>query len=348
MENLKFIDLFCGIGGFRTALDSMGHSCVFSSDWDKEAQKTYKNNFGEKPEGDITIINENNVPNHDILCAGFPCQPFSISGKRLGFEDLRGNLFYDIVRIAAYHQPKYLLLENVANFYTHDSGRTLETVIRSLNDINYNVTFKVLNASNFGIPQSRKRIYFVAIRKDITAINYTFPEPIYTQVSLKNIILPDSETKHLITNRNDIVLPSQTYNIKNNNFKPIRIGHLNKGGQGERIYHIDGHAITLSAYGGGVGSKTGLYLINGVVRKLHPEECRKIMTFPENFKYHSSPNEAYKQFGNAVMPNMIKYLAENLLNPEKCLKQKKMPLLELKLNDYLPINSKETMMQLVY
>ncbi len=348
MEKLKYIDLFCGIGGFRIALDSLGHSCVFSSDWDKEAQKSYKNNYGELPEGDITKIEESNIPSHDLICAGFPCQPFSISGKQLGFDDKRGNLFYEIARIAEYHQPKYLILENVANFYQHDKGNTLKTVIQILNQINYNVFYKVLNASFYGIPQSRKRIYIVAIRKDLNISNYNFPDPTFSQVKVRDYLIEEKETRNLVINRTDIVLPDDILPINKNTFRPIRLGKLNKGGQGERIYHVDGHGITLSAYGGGVGSKTGLYFINNGVRKLHPEECKRIMTFPENFEYHSNKNEAYKQFGNAVMPTMIKYLVESLLNQEKCLNQKKMPLLGPKLNEYLQINLEKTQMQLVF
>ena len=155
LENYRFIDLFAGIGGFRIALESFGANCVFSSEWDKYAQKVYEANFGELPEGDITQISENNIPNHDILCGGFTCQPFSISGKQKGCEDIRGTLFFDIARIVEYHQPKVLFLENVRNFETHDDGKTLKIVKATLRDLGYDVFHKVLNASYFGLPQNR-------------------------------------------------------------------------------------------------------------------------------------------------------------------------------------------------
>lgn len=316
MENMKFIDLFSGIGGFRIALESLGFKCVFSSDIDKEARKVYKNNFGENPEGDITKIPNSEIPSHDILCAGFPCQPFSISGKRLGFEDIRGTLFYDIARIAKYSRPKFLFLENVANFVKHDEGKTLKTILEILDSINYSVYYDVLNASLFGVPQSRKRVYFLCIRKDLNFKSYFFPKPTLENISLKNIILEDKYTKNLIIERNDIYFDKNSNKLMNSNnstLKPVRIGYVNKGGQGERIYSERGHAITLSAYGGGVGAKTGLYYINGVVRKLHLEECKRVMSFPENFRIHESANQAYKQFGNSVVVKMIKIIFEKLL-----------------------------------
>lgn len=316
MEKLKFIDLFSGIGGFRIALKSLGFDCVFSSDIDKEARKVYKNNFGENPEGDITKIPNSDIPAHDILCAGFPCQPFSISGKRMGFEDIRGTLFYDIARIAEYRRPKFLFLENVANFVRHDDGKTLQTILDVLNSIDYDVYYDVLNASLFGVPQSRKRVYFLCIRKDLNFKSYDFPTPTLENISLKNIILEDKYTKNLIINRNDIFFDKYLTNKTNSeNFQlnPVRIGYVNKGGQGERIYSEYGHAITLSAYGGGVGAKTGLYYINDAVRKLHPEECKRVMSFPENFKIHESANQAYKQFGNSVVVKMIKIIFEKIL-----------------------------------
>lgn len=317
MENMKFIDLFSGIGGFRIALESLGFDCVFSSDIDKEARKVYKNNFGENPEGDITKIPNSDIPAHDILCAGFPCQPFSISGRRMGFEDIRGTLFYDIARIAEYRRPKFLFLENVANFVRHDDGKTLQTILDVLNSIDYDVYYDVLNASLFGVPQSRKRVYFLCIRKDLNFKSYDFPTPTLENISLKNIILEDKYTKNLIINRNDIFFDKNLTNKTNSEnlqLKPVRVGYVNKGGQGERIYSEYGHTITLSAYGGGVGAKTGLYYINGAVRKLHPEECKRVMSFPENFRIHESANQAYKQFGNSVVVKMIKIIFEKIIS----------------------------------
>ncbi|HQB62064.1 MAG TPA: DNA cytosine methyltransferase, partial [Spirochaetota bacterium] len=227
MENMKFIDLFSGIGGFRIALETLGFDCVFSSDIDKEARKVYKNNFGENPEGDITKIPNSDIPAHDILCAGFPCQPFSVSGKQMGFDDTRGTLFYDIARIAEYRRPKFLFLENVANFVKHDGGKTLQTILNALNSIDYDVYYDVLNASLFGVPQSRKRAYFLCIRKDLNFKTYAFPTPTLENISLKNIILEDKYVKDLIIERKDVFFDKNIAlmnNYKNSQLKPIRIG----------------------------------------------------------------------------------------------------------------------------
>lgn len=161
LSNLDFIDLFSGIGGFRIALESFGSKCVFSSEWDKYSQSVYKKNFNELPFGDITEINEKDIPKHDVLCGGFPCQAFSISGKQLGFQDTRGTLFFDIARIAGYHKPKLLILENVKNFARHNNGETLLTVSEVLNRLGYDIYNSVLNASHFRVPQKRERIYIV-------------------------------------------------------------------------------------------------------------------------------------------------------------------------------------------
>jgi len=324
-KKLKFIDLFCGIGGFRTALNSLGCECVFSSDWDIEAQKIYQANFGELPVGDITKVKAKTVPSHNIICAGFPCQSFSISGKRLGFADTRGTLFYDVARIAEHHQPEYLFLENVRNLETHDQGKTLATVLSVLDKVNYNVSHRVVNASDFGVPQARRRVYFIGIRKDLPQNSFVIPEFSNNKMKcIKNIALPDSETKHLILKRSDICVNKELVNlIKTPIAYPVRVGYVNKGGQGERIYHELGHAITLSAYGGGAGAKTGLYLINGKVRKLHPRECARVMSFPEKFKIHPNPNQAYKQFGNSVVVGVVRSIFEKLLQEQTCLPTKK-------------------------
>ena len=228
IRDLKYIDLFCGIGGFRLALDSFDAECVFSSEIDKSACKVYQNNYNVTPRGDIRAIGECDVPPHDILCAGFPCQAFSISGKQRGFNDERGSLFFEIVRIARHHKPKLLLLENVANFARHDAGKTLGIVLENLKKIGYDVYYQILNASDYSVPQKRERIYFE-----------------------------------------------------------------------------NGVAITLSAYGGGAGAKTGLYLINGRVRKLSPRECARLQGFPDSFIMDDSPSQSYKQFGNSIAIDVV-------------------------------------------
>lgn len=161
----RFVDLFCGIGGFRVALEKEGLECVFSCDIDEQAQKAYHRNFGETPLGDITEINEREIPKHDILCAGFPCQSFSISGKQKGINDNRGRLFYEIVRIAKYHQPYIMLLENVKNILSVDDGAVIKIIETKLDEIGYYMHLSILNSSLFGVPQSRERVYFVCIEK---------------------------------------------------------------------------------------------------------------------------------------------------------------------------------------
>ncbi|XOB42231.1 MAG: DNA cytosine methyltransferase [Candidatus Nealsonbacteria bacterium] len=310
-QKFTFIDLFAGIGGFRIALESFNGECVFSSDWDQYAQITYEANFSEKPAGDITKIKEKDIPPHNIICAGFPCQAFSVSGKRKGFKDTRGTLFFDIARIAKHHKPEVLFLENVKNLAKHNGGETLKVICKTLDEIGYNVFHKVLNASYYGVPTSRQRIYFVAFRKDLEVNSFVFPSPIPECVCLKDILEPKEKTQKHIIKRDDIKFFDKVPKLKKDIFgnyplAPIQIGTMNKGGQGERIYNPKGHAITFSAYGGGPGAKTGAYLVKGVVRKLSPRECARVMGFPESFKIPVTDSQAYKLFGNSVAVPVLK------------------------------------------
>ena len=311
MEKLKFIDLFCGIGGFRLSLESFGHHCVFSSDSDKDARETYIANFGESPVGDITKIEASVIPEHQILCGGFPCQPFSISGNQGGFQDARGTLLYEILRIADYHQPEVLFLENVRNYESHAGGKTLDTTLSLMEKAGYEPFTKVLNASDFGIPQKRERLYFVCFRKDLGVSNFQFPEPIQSDVAVEDVLLPEGDPalQSLIIKREDLSLIKQLPETRSN--RPLRIGTVGKGGQGERVYSPKGHAITLSAFGGGIGARTGMYLINESVRRLHPRECARLMGFPESFQLHDRRNVSYKHFGNSVaIPVVVKIFKE--------------------------------------
>jgi len=318
LKDYKFIDLFAGIGGFHYALKSFGAECVFASEIDKKASEIYYINHNLMPKGDITKIKEKDIPSHDILCAGFPCQAFSISGKQKGFEDTRGTLFFDIARIVNYHKPKILFLENVKNLTRHDKGKTLKVILNTLNKMNYNVHFKVLNTSKFGLPQNRERIYIVAFNKDFYK-NSEFNFPVSSIISSLNEILENNPVDGRIIEREDVVF-YKNYQLQKNIFgelelpnKPIQIGKVNKGGQGERIYHPDGHAITLSAYGGGVGAKTGLYKINGRIRKLSPRECARLQGYPESFIFPKSISEAHKQFGNSVSINVLQHIIKEII-----------------------------------
>lgn len=333
MEETTFIDLFAGIGGFRLALESVGYKCVFSSEIDKYARQTYKENFNEEPAGDITKIDVKDIPRHDILCAGFPCQPFSIAGKRLGRDDKRGVLFDEILRIAEYHKPKYLLLENVKGLLSINNRQTFKDMITALEGLGYIVNWKVLNAKNFGVPQNRERVFIVCTKDK----PFKFPEPLNIPTKIKDILEGDVDKKYFISDtcKNSVI---KKLNVSNKyvrilnkgdcasalcvgglgverNFiidEPERIGHLNKGGQGDRIYSETGLSVCLSANGGGIGAKTGLYEVNNGIRKLTPRECARLQGFPDSFKIVVSNTQAYKQFGNAVCVSVVKEIAKNL------------------------------------
>lgn len=312
---MRFIDLFAGIGGFRYALESFGCKCVFSSEWDKYCQESYYLNFGEIPNGDITQIDEKKIPKFDILCAGFPCQPFSISGKQKGFEDTRGTLFFDIVRIVSYHKPKIIFLENVKNLKAHNGGATFEVISNTLDELNYNIYYKVLNAKNFGLPQNRERITIVCIRKDIDNGKFKFPSPQKEFMTISDIKEDDKNTQKYILNRNDIHIDSKKLQQaikKGRTHSPIQIGIIGKGGQGNRIYHENGIGITLAASSGGAASKTGAYYINGKIRKLSPREAARLQGFPESFQIINNNSQALKQFGNSVPINLLREVFKGL------------------------------------
>ena len=306
LNGIKVIDLFSGIGGFHLALSSFGAETVFASEWDKDASEVYAKNFGLVPQGDITKIDEKTIPDHDILCAGFPCQAFSISGNQKGFDDSRGTLFFDVVRIAKEKQPKILFLENVKNLEAHDNGKTIAVIKNTLNSIGYDVYSKVLDSAEYGSPQSRKRIYIVCFRKNMKVTNFNFPTPSQRHKYVKDIVCAKDADKYVIS-RSDVIINKDDTKIDCET-KPIRIGIVNKGGQGERIYSTKGKGITLSAYGGGVGAKTGLYRIDGKIRKLSPRECARMQGFPDNFKIADKDTVAYKQFGNSVVIDVIQQI----------------------------------------
>ena len=311
LEGFTFIDLFAGLGGFRIALESLGAKCVYSNEWDIPVQKVYTDNFGDTPEGDITLVDENSIPQHDILCAGFPCQAFSISGKQRGFDDSRGTLFFDVARIVKAKKPKIVFMENVKNFVTHDGGKTLEVVKGTMEELGYTFFQKVLNAVDYGVPQKRERIYMVCFRNDLGIVNFEYPKPFKLIKHVEDFLLEDeSMVQGLYIERPDTYFKGDDDSQYSN--KSIRLGIVNKGGQGERIYSVKGIAITLSAYGGGVFSKTGGYLINGKTRKLHPRECARIMGYPDTYKICDSANQAYKQFGNSVVIDVLQFIAINI------------------------------------
>lgn len=313
LKGMTFIDLFAGLGGFRLSLESLGAKCVYSNEWNKPVQMVYADNFGEIPEGDITQVDENTIPNHDILCAGFPCQAFSISGKQKGFEDSRGTLFFDVARIVKAKHPKIVFMENVKNFEKHNGGKTLSVVKTTMEQLGYQFHHKVLNAADYGIPQNRERIYMICFRNDLSISDFSYPKPFKLKHHVEDFLLKNEKlVENLYINR-----PDTYYNdIIDDHYsnKSIRLGTVNKGGQGERIYSTKGIAITLSANGGGVFSKTGGYMINGKPRKLHPRECARIMGYPDWYKISENANQAYQQLGNSVVIDVLQLIAIEISN----------------------------------
>ncbi len=317
----KFIDLFAGIGGFRIALQNLGGKCIFTSEWDKEAQKTYRANFGEVPFGDITREETKSfIPDgFDILCAGFPCQAFSIAGKRGGFDDTRGTLFFDVAEIIRRKKPKAIFLENVKGLRNHDKGKTLETILNVLrNDLDYFVPNpQVINAKDFGVPQNRERIYIVGFRKDLGITEFNYPEPLNKKVSFSDIkekkVVP---TKYYL---------STQYITTLHNHKER---HANKGnGFGFEI--IPDSGIANAVVCGGMGRERNLVIddritdfnptthIKGVVnregiRKMTPREWARLQGFPDNFIIPVADASAYKQFGNSVAVPAIQATANKI------------------------------------
>ena len=304
-----FIDLFCGIGGFRLALESVGARCVFSCDKDRQARKTYRANFGEEPAGDITESDASSIPDFNILCAGFPCQPFSIAGKQRGFKDTRGTLFFEIARIVKEKQPEVLFLENVANLVRHDNGNTLAVIISTLDELGYDVHYQILNAAHYGVAQIRERIYFVCFRKDLQAA-FSFPEPTMEDVAVEDFLEPEADERYYLDNSiftfykpDTSVRQSDTY----------RMGYAGRPGQGKRVYSVKGCTPTFVVSARGPCGNTEAYYINGRVRRLTPKEASRIMGFPEDFVFPVKEGRIYQQLGNSVAVPMIRAIAEKIM-----------------------------------
>lgn len=301
MVKLKFIDLFCGIGGFRVAMEEaciengIKPECVFSSDIDRFCQDSYENNFGHRPLGDITQINPNDIHDHDILFAGFPCQPFSIIGQMKGFDDTRGTLFFYIANIIRTKKPKAFVLENVKQLVGHDGGRTLKTIIKTLEDLEYTVKFAVLNALDYGLPQKRERVVIVGHRD---AIDFSFPMPLGKYKPLYQILEKNVEKKHFAS-------PYITQKRKkaHKSEHKISIWHENKSG------NICSYPYSCALR---AGASYNYLLVNGE-RRLTPREMFRLQGFPDSYKIIANDTQARKQAGNAVPVNMIKAVIIQLL-----------------------------------
>ncbi len=311
MRQIKFIDLFCGIGGFRFAAESAAKSleikadCVFSSDIDKYARESYKANFGEYPFGDITKIEADEIPDHDLLLAGFPCQAFSIIGNRRGFEDTRGTLFFDIARILKQKTPKAFVLENVKQLRGHNGGKTLEVIMETLSELGYVSSFKVLNALDFGLPQKRERIFIVGTRKDV---NFKFPSHSEKLITLENILEENVPKKYYASE----YIVEKRKKLHTAKVTPS-IWHENKSGN-ISSYHYSCALRASASY--------NYLLVNGE-RRLTPKEMIRLQGFPENFKIVVSDAQIAKQAGNSLPVTVAQKVIENLLTKLDCDNTKK-------------------------
>lgn len=301
MEALRFIDLFAGIGGIRIPFDELGCQCVFSSEWDAKACDTYEANFGERPCGDITKIAAKDIPHHDILLAGFPCQAFSIMGKMKGFEDTRGTMFFEVARILKYHQPRAVLLENVKQLVSHDGGRTFKVILRVLDDLGYHVKWKVLNALDFGVPQKRERVIMVGFRDEIDAWLFNFNFPIRRK-SLSDILEPDQNVDPSLFASDRIRLKRQQSVEGKNVFYPS-IWHENKSGN----ISVLSYACALRT-----GASYNYQLVNGI-RRPTSRELLRLQGFPESYKIVGTNADVRRQTGNSVAVPMIRAVAKQMV-----------------------------------
>ena len=302
-KHIRYIDLFCGIGGFRYAIENaleelnVSGECVFSSDIDKYAQDSYESNFGERPAGDIKKVDAKDIPDFDVLLAGFPCQAFSICGLRQGFEDTtRGNLFFDIARIIKEKRPKAFVLENVKNLASHDKGNTLKTILDTLRDeLGYHVEYKVLNALDFGLPQKRERILIVGALKPFV-MNWEFN--ITDKKNLEDILEINVDKKHYASP--EIVMKRKSMHTAK---VAPSIWHENKSG------NISSYPYSCALR---AGASYNYLLVNGE-RRLTPREMLRLQGFPDSFKITVSDTQTRKQAGNAIPVTMVEKVIEQFL-----------------------------------
>ncbi|MBN2754414.1 MAG: DNA cytosine methyltransferase [Candidatus Goldbacteria bacterium] len=306
-HKFTFIDLFAGVGGMRIGFQNAGGRCVFTSEWDRSAQLTYKVNFGEVPFGDITRIDAKCIPEHDVLVAGFPCQPFSIAGYKKGFEDKgRGNLFFDIVRILKEKQPKSILLENVKNLKGHDKGRTFEVISKELKNAGYFITSKVLNTMEYAdVPQNRERIYIVGFLDENNSKQFKYPEKIKRTKQIHDCLEKKIDTKYYYNDKT--LYPKLIKDItKNDTVYQWRRKYVRE--------NKNKVCPTLTANMGMGGHNVPLILDKDGIRKITPRECANFQGFPKKFVLPSvADSHLYKQFGNSVSVPVIEKIAESIV-----------------------------------
>lgn len=308
-ERLTIVELFAGIGGMRIGFDAVGARCVFASEIDRFARESYSANFGEEPAGDITKISAEDIPDHDILTAGFPCQPFSIAGvskkaslgREHGFRDAtRGTLFFDVARIIEHKRPRAFLLENVKNLRSHDRGRTFEIIESTLKSLGYTVDSQVIDA-RWWVPQHRERVFIVGFRDEADAARFRWPQPPDVTPKLASIL--DAEVPEKYTLSDKLWKYLQDYAAK----------HRARGnGFGFGLADRQGTTRTLSARYYKDGSEILIPQPGMNPRRLTPVECGRLMGFPSSYKIRVSDTQAYKQFGNAVVPGVIAALAKSM------------------------------------
>ena len=335
-KTLTSIDLFAGIGGIRKAFQDEGFEAVFSNEIDEFACQTYEVNFGTNPCGDIRKLKTSEIPDHDILLGGFPCQAFSIAGAKMGFEDTRGTLFFEIARILKDKRPKAFMLENVKNLLSHDKGRTFSVIKNTLEkDLHYTVFYKILNAKDFGVPQNRERIIIVGFREDMDIYDFQFPEGIGETKTLSDILEKDVPLRYFISN-------VRLKGMEKHRKKHEDLGH----GFGYRVLEQGG--ISGAIVVGGMGRERNLVMdmksyqkLSGTVgfdeknsqgiRYLTPREYARLQGFPDTFKIPVSNAQAYKQFANSVAVPMIRSVAKDirkiLTSPQKYAKKGQNPII---------------------
>lgn len=308
MKTFTFIDLFAGVGGIRIPFEELGGTCVLTSEWDKHAQKTYEAMHGDKPHGDIHEITTDMVPQFDVLLAGFPCQPFSHAGKKQGFSDTRGTLFFEIERLIKDKQPKAFLLENVKGLKNHDKGRTLQVIVEHLEKLGYIVQYTILNARDFGLPQNRERIFLVGFKDKKMAELFMFPVPPKTATQLGAILEKKVDPKYTISDR-----LWQGHQRR-------KEGHKEKGnGFGYNLYTPQSvYTATISARYYKDGSEILVEQKGKNPRKLTPLEAGRLQGFPDHLIRRAqqagvSDNQLYKQCGNSVAVNVIRAIATNMV-----------------------------------
>ncbi|MCI6625400.1 MAG: DNA (cytosine-5-)-methyltransferase [Bacteroidales bacterium] len=296
-----FVDLFAGIGGIRIPFTELGGKCVFSSEWDKAAQISYSYNFGEVPFGDITKINSDSIPKHDVLLAGFPCQAFSIIGKMKGFADTRGTMFFEVARILQHHQPKAILLENVKQLVSHDGGNTFKVILDTLAELGYSVKWKILNALDFGLPQKRERVIIVGFKSAAACEQFNFDfEPIAYDLAS---VLEDDKNVDSSLFASDMILDKRRKRVEGKNVFYPSVWHENKSGN----ISILPYACALRT-----GASYNYLLINGY-RRPSSRELLRFQGFPEKFKIEVSHQEIRRQTGNSVAVPMIRAVAKKII-----------------------------------